>query len=200
MTGPLVSARGVRKSFPLAGGARVEVLHGIDLDVARGEFVAIMGASGPGKSTLLYALCGIDPATSGTVTVDGVELGACSQRELEAFRLERLGFVFQQAHLLDGLSLRENVLLPARWRGGGDRERAERETAARFERLGIAEAADRDAASVSGGQRQRAALARALVNDPVLCIADDPTGALDSASATAVLDILGELHRDGPRS
>lgn len=194
---PIIVAKEVRKSFPLAGGERVEILHGIDLAIARGEFVAIMGASGSGKSTLLYALCGIDPPSSGSIVVDGVDLAALDQRELEAFRLHRVGFVFQQPLLLDGLSLRENVLLPAVWPGRDERERRIAQTEQRMGDLGVADVADRDAAALSGGQRQRAGIARALVNDPIVLFADEPTGALDSGSAEMVLEILSGLHRGG---
>jgi len=194
---PLLTARGLSKSFPLPGGNRVEVLHAIDLEIASGEFVAIMGASGSGKSTLLYALSGIDSPTSGTVSVGGVELSALGPRELEEFRLTRIGFVFQQPHLLDGCSVRENVQLPALWRNGNEGAAALDTIEQRLQRLGISHVADNDAASLSGGQRQRAGIARALVNSPDVCFADEPTGALDSGSAEAVLDILGELHAEG---
>lgn len=193
----LISARGIRKSFPLAGGLNIEILHGIDLDIEAGEFVAIMGASGSGKSTLLYALSGIDLPDEGTVTIDGTDLRGLSARDLEAFRLDRIGFVFQQPQLLDGSSLLENAVLPAQWRGRQQRHAAAAATRERLRRLGIDDVADHDASSVSGGQRQRAGIARALVNEPVVLFADEPTGALDSASAAAVLDILTELHRDG---
>lgn len=194
---PIIRATAVTKSFPLGGDETIEVLHGIDLEIERGEFVAIMGASGSGKSTLLYALSGIDLPTTGRVEVDGTDLASLSASELEAFRLATLGFVFQQPHLLDGCTLRENALLPAAWLGRERQAAAARATDERFARLGIDTVADADAAVVSGGQRQRAGIARALVNDPVVCFADEPTGALDSASAEAVLDVLDELHAGG---
>ena len=193
----IIRARGVRKSYPLGRDAEIEILHGIDVDVRRGEFVAIMGASGSGKSTLLYALSGIDLPTAGTVELDGVELTALDQAGLEAIRLERVGFVFQQPHLLEGCTLRENALIPALWRGRRERAAAARDVDARLERLGIGDVADQDVATASGGERQRAGIARALVNAPVLLFADEPTGALDTATSTAVLDHLAELHRDG---
>ncbi|NLT26195.1 MAG: ABC transporter ATP-binding protein [Microbacteriaceae bacterium] len=193
----IIRARGVRKSFPLGRDAEIEVLHGIDVDVHRGEFVAIMGASGSGKSTLLYALSGIDPPTAGTVELDGVDLGGLDQAELEALRLDRVGFVFQQPHLLEGCTLRENALIPALWRGRRARAAAAREVDARLELLGLGGVADQDAATASGGERQRAGLVRALVNAPVLLLADEPTGALDRASSAAVLDHLAELHAQG---
>lgn len=194
---PVIRARGIRKSFPLGRNESVEILHGIDLDIAAGEFVAIMGASGSGKSTLLYALSGIDRPTSGEVTIDGVAVGDLSPTQLEAFRLSRIGFVFQQPHLIDGLTLRDNALLPASWAGRRRRAAVLADTERRLERLGIAHVADSDASVASGGERQRAGIARALVNDPAVLFADEPTGALDSASTEAVLRILEDLNRDG---
>ncbi|MGO1929518.1 MAG: ABC transporter ATP-binding protein [Microbacterium gubbeenense] len=196
-SGPVIEARGLRTRIDLPGGTSVDVLRGIDLEVRRGEFVAITGPSGSGKSTLLFTLAGIDRPTSGTVAIDGVDLAGLDERALERLRLERIGFVFQQPHLVDGLTVRENALLPASWRGGAARRRAEAETRERLERLGIAELADRDVAALSGGQRQRAGIARALVNGPTICIADEPTGALDGAAASDVLDVLETLHDDG---
>ena len=193
----VIRARGIRKSFPLGRDAEVEILHGIDVEVRRGEFVAIMGASGSGKSTLLYALSGIDLPTAGTVEIDGVELTGLSQAQLEALRLERVGFVFQQPQLLEGCTLRENALIPALWRDRRGRAAAAEATDARMRTLGIAEVADHDVATASGGERQRAGIARALVNEPVLLFADEPTGALDTATSAAVLDHLVELHREG---
>ena len=110
---PIITARGVRKSFPLGRSDSIEILHGIDLDIYPGEFVAIVGASGSGKSTLLYALSGIDLPTSGTVTIAGQDLAQLSMKQLEEFRLNHIGFIFQQPQLLDGVTLRENALLPA---------------------------------------------------------------------------------------
>ena len=112
---PIITARGVRKSFPLGRSDSIEILHGIDLDIYPGEFVAIVGASGSGKSTLLYALSGIDLPTGGTVTIAGQDLAQLSVKQLEEFRLNHIGFIFQQPQLLDGVTLRENALLPAQW-------------------------------------------------------------------------------------
>lgn len=199
----MITARAVTKSFPLTQATHsqpattIEVLHGVDLSINRGEFVAVMGASGSGKSTLLYALSGIDLPTSGTVELAGTDLAALSPSELEAFRLATIGFVFQQPQLLEGCSLRENALLPAGWLKGRDRQAAAAETAERLDELGIAHVADEDAATVSGGERQRAGIARALVNQPQVLFADEPTGALDSQSAAAVMDIFEELHAAG---
>ena len=112
---PIITARGVRKSFPLGRSDSIEILHGIDLDIYPGEFVAIVGTSGSGKSTLLYALSGIDLPTSGTVTIAGQDLAQLSAKQLEEFRLNHIGFIFQQPQLLDGVTLRGNAILPAQW-------------------------------------------------------------------------------------
>ena len=194
---PIITARGVRKSFPLGRSDSIEILHGIDLDIYPGEFVAIVGASGSGKSTLLYALSGIDLPTSGTVTIAGQDLAQLSVKQLEEFRLNHIGFIFQQPQLLDGVTLRENALLPAQWHSKPHQQAAAADADRWFRQLGIDHVAHIDAAAASGGQRQRAGIIRALVNNPDVCFADEPTGALDSENAAAVLDVLTKLHQDG---
>ena len=156
-----------------------------------------MGASGSGKSTLLYALSGIDLPTSGTVTIAGQDLAQLSVKQLEEFRLNHIGFIFQQPQLLDGVTLRENALLPAQWHSKTHQQAAAIDADQRFHQLGIDHVAHTDAAAASGGQRQRAGIIRALVNNPDVCFADEPTGALDSENAAAVLDVLTKLHEDG---
>ena len=194
---PIITARGVRKSFPLGRSDSIEILHGIDLDIYPGEFVAIVGASGSGKSTLLYALSGIDLPTGGTVTIAGQDLAQLSVKQLEEFRLNHIGFIFQQPQLLDGVTLRENALLPAQWHSKPHQQAAAADADRWFRQLGIDHVAHTDAAAASGGQRQRAGIIRALVNNPDVCFADEPTGALDSENAAAVLDVLTKLHQDG---
>lgn len=179
------------------------MLDGVDVTVAPGEFLAVMGASGSGKSTLLTMLSGMDRPTSGTVVLDGADLTAASEAEQGRIRLTRMGFVFQQAHLLENLSLRDNVLLPA-WTAAprGRRGRAERAAAgarvdALLARFGIDHVGDHAITEVSGGQLQRAALCRALVNDPAVIFADEPTGALNSRATGEVMDALSQVHADG---
>ena len=150
-----------------------------------------MGASGSGKSTLLYALSGIDLPTSGTVTIAGQDLAQLSVKQLEEFRLNHIGFIFQQPQLLDGVTLRENALLPAQWHSKTHQQAAAVDADQRFHQLGIDHVAHTDAAAASGGQRQRAGIIRALVNNPDVCFA------LDSENAAAVLDVLTKLHEDG---
>ncbi|MEJ7790625.1 MAG: ABC transporter ATP-binding protein [Gaiellaceae bacterium] len=192
----VVEARSVVKSYG-AGRAERRVLDGVDLHVAPGELVAVVGRSGSGKSTLLHLLGGLDRADGGTITVAGVKLEAQSQKGLTALRRTSIGFVFQSFHLLPELSGLENVLLPARLAGGG--ARAGLRTRELIATLGLADAAERLPDTLSGGEQQRLAIARALVNEPALVLADEPTGNLDGESAAVVLDLLRRIA-DGGRA
>jgi len=173
------------------------VLDGVDLHAAPGELVAVVGRSGSGKSTLLHLLGGLDRADGGAITVAGVKLEAQSQKDLTALRRTSIGFVFQSFHLLPELSGLENVLLPARLAGGG--ARAGLRTRELIATLGLADAAERLPDTLSGGEQQRLAIARALVNEPALVLADEPTGNLDGESAAVVLDLLRRIA-DGGRA
>ncbi|WP_051297603.1 ABC transporter ATP-binding protein [Brevibacterium album] len=193
---PLLRVRGLEKKFATTDPP-TRVLEGIDLDVRRGEFLAIMGASGSGKSTLLYSVSGMDRPTAGTVELDGDELTTLGDRTLSAIRLTRMGFVFQQARFLENLSVRDNVLLPALRAGKLGARQAEATVDGLLERFGIAHIAHHGVTEASGGQLQRASLARALATDPAIVFADEPTGALDSAMTREVLDALTDVHADG---
>jgi ABC-type lipoprotein export system ATPase subunit len=181
----LVRARGLSKTFGVARAAR-HVLADVDLDVAAGELVAVLGRSGSGKSTLLHLLGGIDRPDAGRVEVAGQRIDGLTERELTRFRRTQVGFVFQFFHLIPELTGAENVLLPARLAGGGSARRG-RELLAR---LGLDGAARRLPHTLSGGEQQRIAIARALVNDPPLILADEPTGNLDTEAGAIVLDLL----------
>jgi putative ABC transport system ATP-binding protein len=176
------------------GEARVTALADVTLEIARGEWVAVVGPSGSGKSTLLHLVAGIDVATAGEVWVDGRELSQLSDDELTRHRRDRIGVVYQFFNLLPTLSVRENVALPALLAG-----RDEKETLARADRLieevGLAARGDARPATLSGGEMQRAAVARALVQEPPLVLADEPTGNLDSHAGEAVLERLQALTR-----
>jgi len=194
--GDVIQVSDVVKTYPLTAGEVVAVDH-LSLDIAHGEFVAVIGRSGSGKTTLLNLLAGIDRPTSGTVRVAGANLGSLSESGLAAWRGQNVGLVFQFFQLLPTLTVVENVLLPMDFAKtipiGERRDRAQH----LLDRVGIGDQADKLPATLSGGQQQRAAIARALANDPPILLADEPTGNLDSATAEAVLELFAELHADG---
>ena len=188
---PALRARALAKSYD------TPVLEGLDLDIEDGQFVAIMGPSGSGKSTLLHCLSGMDRPSGGSVLLGDTDIAALSERELAALRLSRFGFVVQQAHLLATLCLLDNIVLPGFLAGLRPRQEVEARGRELMERMGIAELADSDVNEVSGGQLQRAGICRALINEPGIVFADEPTGALNSATAAQILDLLGEVHTSG---
>jgi putative ABC transport system ATP-binding protein len=191
-----IEVRDAVKTYPVAGGG-FTAIDQLSLDVAEGEFVAIVGRSGSGKTTLLNLLAGIDRPTSGSVRVAGADLGSLSESGLAAWRGRKVGLVFQFFQLLPTLTVAENVMLPMDFaRRIPARERRERAQEL-LERVGIGDQADKMPAALSGGQQQRAAVARALANDPALLLADEPTGNLDSATAEAVLELFADLNADG---
>ena len=191
----LVHAKDLRKEYG-SGGGLVRALDGVDLDVNRGEAVAVMGPSGCGKSTLLHLLGGLDRPTAGALTVAGQRVDQLSERALAYLRREEVGFVFQAFHLMDELTAQENVELPALLAGCSPGEARARATAL-VEQVGLADRARHLPSMLSGGQRQRVAIARALANDPQIVLADEPTGNLDSAAAFDVLGLLENLHANG---
>jgi putative ABC transport system ATP-binding protein len=193
---PAIRLRDVVKSYPLATGDVAAVDH-LDLEVAEGEFVAVVGRSGSGKTTLLNLLAGIDRPTSGEITVAGTELGALSEPALAAWRGRAVGLVFQFFQLLPTLTVAENVELAMDFVGAVPRARRRPRALELLDRVGLADQAGKVPATLSGGQQQRAAIARALANDPPLLLADEPTGNLDSATAAAVLKLFVDLHADG---
>jgi lipoprotein-releasing system ATP-binding protein len=193
---PVAEARGVARVLP--GEVPVTLVQGIDLAFDRGEFAAVTGPSGSGKSSLLYLIGLLDRPTEGRILIEGRDTAAVDERERAAMRLERLGFVFQFHFLLPEFTVIENVEIPmrrlARLRPIGRRERAR----AILDDLGLAPHANKRPDQLSGGERQRAAVARALANDPLIVLADEPTGNLDTRNAAAVFDIFERLAgRDG---
>jgi putative ABC transport system ATP-binding protein len=187
--------QGVRKTYE-ADQAPVRALRGCDLTMAAGEFAAVMGPSGCGKSTLLNVVAGLDRADEGVVTVAGEDIVAMSDDDLARMRRRHIGIVFQFFNLLDGMSVLENVALPAIVAG---MKRKPAETRARdlLDLLGLADKGRAAPGVLSGGQRQRLAIARALANQPTLLLADEPTGALDSEGGTEVLELFRRLHGEG---
>jgi len=189
-----VQARGVVKAYASEAGP-VPALRGVDLDVNRGEMVAIMGPSGCGKTTLLNCLAGLDSIDEGKVLLDGQALESLSERALTKLRAQRMGFVFQAYNLLPVLTALENVEAPLLVQRVGDKEARERGLAALAE-VGLAEHADRRPAELSGGQQQRVALARALVNRPSVVWADEPTGNLDTETSQEVFALMRRLNQE----
>ena len=190
----ILEARSLSKSFAHNGG-QVHILSGVDLDVYEGDFTVIMGASGSGKSTMLYALSGMDKANAGRVMYDGKNIVTMSEKELAGLRHNDFGFIFQQMHLVSNLTLSENVAVP----GYLNKKRTTAEVRAKADELlknmNIDHIKTHLPSQVSGGEQQRCAIARALINDPRLLFADEPTGALNRRNTIEVLDLLTKLNR-----
>ena len=194
MSDALVQIRQLVKHYT-RGKQTVEVLHGIDLDIPRGDFVALMGPSGSGKTTLLNLIGGLDTPTSGSVSVDGRRIDQLSGGELAAWRAHNVGFVFQFYNLLPVLSAQKNVELPLLLAKMGGAERARRAQVA-LQPVGLGDRGSHKPSELSGGQEQRVAIARALVTDPTLLICDEPTGDLDRKTADEILTLLQVLNRE----
>lgn len=189
-----LQASGVRKDAA-TGGRTVHILRGIDLEIAPGEFVAIMGPSGSGKSTLLGLLAGLDRPTAGSIQLDGEELTALGEDALARLRARKMGFVFQSFHLIPSLTAEENVALPLELLGAGGAAALGRAREV-LAGVGLAERATHYPAQLSGGEQQRVAVARAFAARPAVLLADEPTGNLDAAAGAQVLDLLSRLNRD----
>ena len=201
MTEPILEAAGLVKDYRM-GEARLRVLHGVDLAVARGEFLCVLGPSGSGKSTLLHLLGLLDKPTEGRVRFEGADAFARPKRWRDRMRNEAIGFVFQFYHLMPDLSVLGNTLLPAMIQAPAalwPMRRAAEQARARevLKRLGLSERARHLPRELSGGERQRAALARALVHRPRVLFADEPTGNLDSATGAEIMKVLARLNRKG---
>ena len=188
-------ADGITKSFDI-GKHHIEVLKGVSLNVRRGEWVALLGASGSGKTTLLDIIGTISSPDSGSLQIDGQEITALSSHEQVVFRRKNIGFVFQAYHMLPELSICENVMLPALLENR-PKKKAKEQALALLERVGLAHRVLHRSGELSGGEQQRAAIARALINSPRLLLADEPTGNLDSVTGSGILDLFKEIHADG---
>jgi putative ABC transport system ATP-binding protein len=191
----LIELKDIYKIYDM-GAEKVHALNGVDLEIQRGEYVAIMGSSGSGKSTLMNLIGCLDTPSSGVYRLNGVEVQGQGDTELAAIRNKEIGFVFQTFNLLARTDALHNVELPLIYAGVGRRERREKAQRA-LERVKLGERMHHNPNELSGGQRQRVAIARALVNEPSLLLADEPTGNLDSATSKEIMDLFDELHAAG---
>ena len=193
----LLEAKNIKKIYTTRfGGNQVQAIDDVTFSVEEGEYVAIMGESGSGKTTLLNMLASLDRPTAGEICLDGSPFSGIKQKELSAFRRDKLGFIFQDFNLLDTFSLRDNIFLPLVLQGM-EPEKMEKRLTPLAKKLGILELLDKYPYEVSGGQKQRAAAARALITKPRLILADEPTGALDSKAAESLLRLLAEVNAEG---
>ena len=192
----LIELRDVYKIYGEGLESEVRALDGVSLDVEKGEFVAVVGQSGSGKSTMMNVLGCLDIPTRGTYRLDGVDVRELSDKELSRIRNKQIGFIFQQYNLIQNLTVLENVELPLLYAGVGAEERKERAVAA-LGRVGLADKQKNLPSQLSGGQQQRVSIARALAGRPAVILADEPTGALDSHTSREVLGMLQDLHRQG---
>jgi putative ABC transport system ATP-binding protein len=195
MTAPLLETRDLIKDYVL-GGETVHAVNGVSLSITRGEFVAIMGASGSGKSTFMNMIGCLDVPSSGTLMLDGIDTKTLSSDELAEIRNSKIGFVFQQFNLLARTSALDNVAVPLIYAGVGRTERLERAKTT-LEAMGLADRLLNSPAKLSGGQQQRVAIARALVTNPLMLLADEPTGALDTQTSEDIMGIFQKLNDDG---
>jgi putative ABC transport system ATP-binding protein len=191
----IIELRDIQKVYTM-GEEKVHALHGVTLDIERGEYVAIMGSSGSGKSTLMNLLGCLDTPSSGSYHLNSVAVEELDDTQLAAIRNKEIGFVFQSFHLLPRTSALQNVELPLIYAGAPRGERRDRARRA-LERVGLGDRMGHQPNELSGGQRQRVAIARALVNDPSILLADEPTGNLDSATSTDIMSLFDELHQAG---
>ena len=191
----IIDLRQIVKRFYVGQPNELEILHGIDLQVKKGEFVSIVGASGSGKTTLMNIIGVLDRPTSGAYTLDGVDVAGAKDKELSGIRNRKIGFVFQTYNLISRTTALRNVELPMMYAGVGKKERQER---ARYylEMVGMSERMTHRPDELSGGQKQRVSIARAMTNDPSIILADEPTGALDSVTGRKIMDIFHKLHEE----
>lgn len=196
MKNTILSAKGLCKSFAHNGG-QIHILSHVDMELYEGDFTVIMGASGSGKSTLLYALSGMDRATAGQVIYGENDLVKMNEKGLASLRHTDFGFIFQQMHLVSNLSLFENIAVPGYLNKGKSASQVKERTERLLEQMGISHIKTHLPSQVSGGEQQRCAIARAVINEPKLLFADEPTGALNRKNTTEVLNLLTELNRSG---
>ncbi|KAA1181841.1 ABC transporter ATP-binding protein [Paenibacillus sp. B2(2019)] len=193
----ILETKGLNKTFVTGQETPQTVLKDVHLQVSKGEFVAIMGPSGSGKSTLLYTISGMDRITSGSVVFKGQDISGLSESELAELRLNQMGFIFQQMHLLKNLTIRDNIILSAYRAKIVSRRTINNRAAELMKKTGISALAERDITQVSGGQLQRAAICRSIINEPDILFGDEPTGALNSKAASEIMEILIDINQTG---
>lgn len=192
----ILQASNIEKTYHNNGNEN-RVLKSVDLSVKKGEFISVMGPSGSGKSTLLYNVSGMDRMSAGSVRLGDSHIEKLSEKELSNLRLHRMGFIFQQIHLLKNLTLKDNIMASAYVAGKKKRDHINRRADELMKKTGIADLAHHDITQASGGQLQRAAICRAIINEPEILFGDEPTGALNSKSAAEIMDILEALNKEG---
>jgi putative ABC transport system ATP-binding protein len=190
---PVVELRAVRKEYML-GSTKVEALRGVDLEIERGEFLAVAGPSGSGKSTMLNMFGCIDVPTSGTVLIDGADVAGLDDRELTRYRREKIGFIFQSFNLVPVLDVYENIEFPLLLKRNLSKKEREARVMRFVEEVGLSDRLRNKPAELSGGQRQRVAIARALVAKPLIILADEPTANLDSETGTKIVELMGQIN------
>jgi len=193
----ILEAKKLSKTYIISKKNQQNVLKNVNLQIKEGEFVSVMGPSGSGKSTLLYNISGMDRMTEGSVIFNGQEISSLSEKELSRLRLNKMGFIFQQIHLLKNLSIFDNIILSAYLGKNNSRKKINKRAVELMEKTGIAELANNDITQASGGQLQRVGICRALINNPDIVFGDEPTGALNSKSAAEIMEILADINQSG---
>lgn len=193
----ILEVKHLNKEYQLGKNNKQTVLNDINLTIAEGEFISVMGPSGSGKSTLLYSISGMDRATSGSVKFCGIDFSSMSEDQLAKIRLQKMGFIFQQSNLLKNLNILDNILLSAYLSRREKKQDIQHRCKKLMEQTGISNLANHDITQASGGQLQRASICRALINQPKILFGDEPTGALNSKAAGEVMDILTEINQKG---
>jgi putative ABC transport system ATP-binding protein len=193
----ILEANELCKTYRVGNQNDHSILKNVNLQIRDGEFISVMGPSGSGKSTLLYNISGMDRVTSGSINFNGQEISALSEEELSRLRLNKMGFIFQQIHLLKNLNILDNIILSAYLAKNQSREMINKKAVELMQTAGIVDLADRDITQASGGQLQRVAICRALINSPDIIFGDEPTGALNSKSACEIMDLLAGINYSG---
>nr|WP_154957822.1 ABC transporter ATP-binding protein [Paenibacillus xylanexedens] len=193
----ILEARDVNKSVAIVENEEQRILKDINLQLKKGEFVSIMGPSGSGKSTLLYNISGMDQISAGSVFFNGKQISAFPEKDLASLRLTKMGFIFQNIHLLKNLNLLDNIILSAYLAKNSNRDTINNRAMSLMKKMGIDELAEHNITQASGGQLQRIAICRALINNPDILFGDEPTGALNSKSTHEIMDILGDINATG---